>query len=98
MTTPIAVRSSSLLEDSHAQPFAGIYSTYMLPNNDPDPEVRLKQLLDAIKLIYASTFYQAAKAYLSATNNRIEEEKMGIVIQQIAGRQHDDLFYPVSPV
>ena len=94
VTTPLAVRSSSLLEDSHAQPFAGIYSTYMLPNNDPDPAVRLKQLLDAVKLTYASTFYQAAKSYLAATNNRIEEEKMGIVIQQIAGRQYTDLFYP----
>ncbi len=94
INTPIAVRSSSLLEDSHAQPFAGIYSTYMLPNNHPDITVRLKQLLYAIKLIYASTFYQSAKAYLTSTNNRIEEEKMGIVIQQIAGRQYDDIFYP----
>jgi len=94
VTYPIAVRSSSLLEDSHAQPFAGIYSTYMLSNNHPSSSVRLKQLLDAIKLVYASTFFQSAKAYISTTNNRIEEEKMGIVIQQIVGRQYDDLFYP----
>jgi len=91
---PLAVRSSSLLEDSHAQPFAGIYSTYMLPNNHPDINVRLKQLLSAIKLIYASAYFQSAKAYLSATSNRIEEEKMGIIIQQIAGKKYEDLFYP----
>ncbi|MCX6113319.1 MAG: hypothetical protein NTY22_08605, partial [Proteobacteria bacterium] len=91
---PLAVRSSSLLEDSHAQPFAGIYSTYMIPNNHPDLEIRLKQLLDGIKLVYASVYYQASKAYLDATANRIEEEKMGIIIQQIAGRTYDDLYYP----
>ena len=91
---PLAVRSSSLLEDSHAQPFAGIYSTYMVPNNHPDLEMRLKQLLDAVRLVYASVYYQASKAYLDATSNRIEEEKMGIIIQQIAGRTYDDLYYP----
>ena len=91
---PLAIRSSSLLEDSHAQPFAGIYSTYMVPNNHPDIDVRLKQVLNAIKLTYASAYFQAAKAYLSATSNRIEEEKMGIIIQQIAGKRYDDLFYP----
>lgn len=91
---PLAVRSSSLLEDSHAQPFAGIYATYMLPNNHPDIEIRLKQLIDAIKLVYASAYYQASKAYLEATSNRIEEEKMGIIIQEIAGRQYNDLYYP----
>ena len=91
---PLAVRSSSLLEDSHAQPFAGIYATYMLPNSNDDINARLDQLIDAIKLIYASAFYQPAKAYLSATSNRIEEEKMGIIIQQVAGVRHEELFYP----
>jgi len=91
---PLAIRSSSLLEDSHAQPFAGIYSTYMLPNCHPDINVRLEYVLKSIKLIYASVYYQAAKAYLSATSNRIEEEKMGILIQQIVGKKYDDLFYP----
>lgn len=91
---PLAVRSSSLLEDSHAQPFAGIYATYMLPNSDPDPNNRLEQLINAIKLTYASAYYQSAKAYLSATSNRIEEEKMGVIVQQIAGRKYEDLFYP----
>jgi len=94
VTYPLAVRSSSLLEDSHSQPFAGIYSTYMLPNDHESSSVRLKQLLDAIKLIYASTFFQSAKAYIASTSNRIEEEKMGIVIQQIVGRKYNDLFYP----
>lgn len=91
---PLAVRSSSLLEDSHAQPFAGIYSTYMLPNSHQEIDVRLEQLISAIKLTYASAYYQPAKAYLEATSNRIEEEKMGVIIQQVAGRKYDDLFYP----
>ncbi len=91
---PLAVRSSSLLEDSHAQPFAGIYSTYMLPNAHKDINVRLEQLISAIKLTYASAYYQPAKAYLEATSNRIEEEKMGVIIQQVVGRKYDDLFYP----
>ncbi|MCA9751921.1 MAG: histidine kinase [Gemmatimonadetes bacterium] len=91
---PIAVRSSSLLEDSHFQPFAGIYSTLMLPNTNEDREVRLQQLLDAIKFIYASTFFANAKAYISTTPNRMEEEKMGVVIQQIVGRRHENVLYP----
>ncbi len=91
---PIAVRSSSLLEDSHFQPFAGIYFTHMLPNLHEDREVRLQQLLDAIKFIYASTFFQNAKAYIATTPNRMEEEKMAIVIQQIVGRRCGDFVYP----
>jgi hypothetical protein len=91
---PLAVRSSSLLEDSQYQPFAGIYSTLMLPNADRDPEVRLQQLLDAVKYIYASTFFRNAKAYIETTPNRMEEEKMGIVIQQIVGRRRGDYVYP----
>ncbi len=91
---PLAVRSSSLLEDSQHQPFAGVYETYMLSNNHPDPKQRLQHLCDAIKLVYASTFYRASKAYIAATPNRIEEEKMGVVIQEMAGLPHGDAFYP----
>ncbi|MCP4574366.1 MAG: histidine kinase [bacterium] len=91
---PLAVRSSSMLEDSQFQPFAGVYSTYMLANNHPDLKVRLDQLCDAIKLIYASAFSRAAKSYIEATSNRIEEEKMAVVIQQMVGRQHEHYDYP----
>ena len=91
---PLAVRSSSLLEDASYQPFAGIYETYMIPNNDEDPEVRLAQLGDAIKMVYASTYRSDAKAYIQSSPNRLEEEKMAVVIQQIAGRRHGRYFYP----
>ena len=91
---PLAVRSSSLLEDSQYQPFAGVYNTYMLANNHPDVKVRLDQLCDAIKLVYASTYFQGAKAYLDATGNRVEEEKMAVIIQQVVGRQHEHYNYP----
>ena len=91
---PLAVRSSSLLEDSPSYPFAGIYSTYMLPNNSPDIDVRMSQLLNAIKLVYASTYYSESVAYIETTPNRLEEEKMAVVIQQIVAREHGDAFYP----
>jgi len=91
---PLAVRSSSLLEDSQGQPFAGIYCTHMLPNNHPDLAVRLDQLSNAIKRVYASTFFQAAKRYLDATGRRVEEEKMGVILQQIVGTHHGGRFYP----
>ncbi|MAE29950.1 MAG: hypothetical protein CMJ87_13360 [Planctomycetes bacterium] len=91
---PLAVRSSSLLEDSLFQPFAGLYSTYMIPNNHPDIEVRLRQLTDAIKLVYASTFFQAPKSYIRSTPFRVEEEKMAVVIQRLAAKRHDDVCYP----
>lgn len=91
---PLAVRSSSLLEDSQYQPFAGVYDTYMLANNHPDVHVRLDQLCDAIKLVYASTFFHKAKAYLEATSNRIEEEKMAVIIQQVIGHPHEHYYYP----
>jgi CheY-like chemotaxis protein len=93
--TPLAVRSSSLLEDSHNQPFAGIYSTYMLPNNHNDPEVKLEQLCQAVKLVYASAFFQSAKSYIQATLHKAEEEKMAIVIQRIVGNKYDERFYPI---
>ncbi len=91
---PLAVRSSSLLEDSQYQPFAGIYSTFMLPNDHVDPGVRLAELQAAIKRVYASTFTGHAKAYLSATPYRLEEEKMAVILQQLVGRRHGSRFYP----
>lgn len=91
---PLAVRSSSLLEDSYFQPFAGIYSTYMLPNNSEDDDLRLEELCKAIKLVYASTFQQNAQAYLENTARRLEEEKMAVVIQGLVGHHYGDRFYP----
>jgi len=91
---PLAVRSSSLLEDSQGQPFAGIYFTHMLPNNHPDLAVRLDQLCEAVKRVYASTFFQAAKRYLDATGRHVEEEKMAVILQQIVGSHHNGRFYP----
>jgi hypothetical protein len=91
---PLAVRSSSLLEDSHNVPFAGIYSTYMLVNSHPDDAVRREQLHRAVKLIYASVFFAGARRYLESVGVRIAEEKMGIVIQEMVGRRHGGRFYP----
>ncbi|MBN1538736.1 MAG: histidine kinase [Candidatus Thermoplasmatota archaeon] len=91
---PIAVRSSSLLEDSQNQPFAGIYSTYILPNSSDSDEERLLQLCQAIKLVYASTFFKAARAYIQTTVHLPEEEKMAIVLQKLVGRRHGTRFYP----
>jgi CheY-like chemotaxis protein len=91
---PLAVRSSSILEDSQYQPFTGVYATYMLPNQHPSLEVRLDHLLRAVKRVYASTFSRHAKAYLKATSFRLEEEKMAIVIQRIVGAAHGPRFYP----
>ncbi|MFT4543240.1 MAG: CheY-like chemotaxis protein [Planctomycetota bacterium] len=91
---PLAVRSSSLLEDSLSQPFAGVYQTHMLANNDPDTNVRLRQLQLAVKRVYASAFTEKAKSYLSMTSYRLEEEKMAVMIQQLVGQQHGQRFYP----
>ncbi len=93
-THPLAVRSSSLLEDSSHQPFAGIYDTFMLPNDDPDLSTRLNQLCTAIRLIYASTFYSDSKSYISSTPNRLEEERMAVIIQKIVGNKYDNYIYP----
>jgi len=90
---PIAVRSSSKLEDSHYQPFAGIYSTYMIPRI-PDNIQMVKMLSDAIKEVYASVYYKVSKAYMTATSNVIDEEKMGIILQEVCGNRHGDIFYP----
>ena len=91
---PIAVRSSSILEDSHLQPFAGLYATYMLPNSDKAPEARLKRLLTAIKLVWASTFGPDPKSYFRSTVHRQEDEKMAVVIQELVGNHHSKRFYP----
>ena len=91
---PLAVRSSSLLEDSHYQPFAGVYSTFMIPNNHENMEVRYSQLEQAIKSVYSSVFMKESKAYISATSNVIDEEKMGVVIQEITGGQYENRYYP----
>jgi len=92
---PIAVRSSSLLEDSHYQPFAGIFDTHMLPNCHKDIKVRLERLTTAIKYIFASIFFKNSKNYIEATANRVEEEKMAVVIQRVVGRNRNNTFYPI---
>jgi len=91
---PIAVRSSGLLEDSQSQPFAGVYATYMLPNDDPDINIRFKQLTNAVKLVFASVFLHEAVSYIETLNYGIEEEKMAVVIQELVGTHHDNYFYP----
>lgn len=91
---PLAIRSSGMFEDSLYQPFAGIFETYMLPNNHPDIDVRLKQTADAIKLVFASVFTKTARDYIKAVNYKIEEEKMAVVIQEVVGRQYEDYYYP----
>jgi hypothetical protein len=91
---PLAIRSSSILEDSVYQPFAGVYATVMLPNNHPSQDVRLAQLLEAVKVVYASTYFQRARGYLETTPYRIEEEMMAVLIQRLVGRQHAHRFYP----
>jgi len=90
---PLAVRSSSLLEDSYYQPFAGIYSTYMIPYLENKKEM-LRLLNDGIKAVYSSVFYEDSKAYMNATQNLIDQEKMGIVLQEVAGSTYGDHFYP----
>ena len=91
---PIAVRSSSKLEDSHYQPFAGVYSTYMVPVYNDDPELSKQYLADAIKSVYASAYYKTSKAYMMVTSNVIDEEKMGIVLQEVCGSEIEGNFYP----
>ncbi len=91
--SPIAVRSSSLLEDSHYQPFAGIYSTYMIPCLD-DKYQMLQMLAAAIKSVYASVYYRDSKAYMTATSNVIDQEKMAVILQEVVGKQYGDKYYP----
>jgi len=91
---PLAVRSSSLLEDSQYHPFAGVYETYFLPNQHDDPMIRLGEVLDAIRRVYASTFYQGTKTYIKVTSWRLEEEKMAVILQKMVGAEHNNRFYP----
>ena len=90
---PIAIRSSSLLEDSHYQPFAGIYSTYMIPYLE-DKDEMLRMLAAAIKSVYASVYFKDSKAYMTATHNVIDQEKMAVILQEVVGKQYGDHFYP----
>lgn len=93
VNNPIAVRSSSLLEDSHYQPFAGIFSTYMIPNVEDESEM-IRMVSDAIKAVYASVFYKDSKSYMIATQNVVDQEKMAIVLQEVAGSRYNNHFYP----
>lgn len=92
--TPLAIRSSSLLEDSQHEPFAGIYATKMIPNDLYDPDTRFRQLVEAIKFVYSSTFFQTTKQYRKAIGHRDEEEKMGVIIQELVGKRYHTRFYP----
>ena len=92
--TPLAVRSSSLLEDAIFRPFAGVYETKMIPNNERDPADRLKKVVDAVKLVYASTYFSAAKGYLRASGKSPDEEKMACIVQEVVGARRSDRFYP----
>ena len=91
---PLSVRSSSLLEDAQFQPYAGLYHTYMIPNNNPDPSIRLEHLVTAIKLVYASTYYQSPKAFSRSTSNQPQEEAMAVIIQRLSGKECGDYLYP----
>lgn len=93
VNTPMAVRSSSLLEDSHYQPFAGVYATYMIPHL-PDKQMSIELLSKAIKGVYASVFYAQSKAYMVATSNVIDQEKMAVIIQEVVGQEHGEHYYP----
>ncbi|HVP91812.1 MAG TPA: PEP/pyruvate-binding domain-containing protein [Terriglobales bacterium] len=92
--TPLAIRSSSMLEDALNHPFAGVYFTKMIPNNQPSPDVRFQKLMEAIKLVYASTFTKSAKDYLKAIRRSPTDEKMAVIIQEVVGLRHADRFYP----
>ncbi|MBN1424768.1 histidine kinase [Candidatus Fermentibacteria bacterium] len=94
MGEPLAVRSSSILEDSVLQPFAGVYATVMLPNSHPSLDVRLAQLIEAIKVVYSSTIFKSAREYLATTPHRIEEERMAVLVQRLVGSRRGDRFYP----
>lgn len=94
MTKPLAVRSSGLFEDSLNQPFAGVYSTYLLPNNHPDFERRLEDVENAIKLVFASIYSPESRAYFNAIDYMIEEEKMAVIIQEVIGNEHNGRILP----
>jgi len=92
--TPLAVRSSSLLEDATREPFAGVYATKMVPNNQPDAGTRFKKLVEAIKLVWASTYFEEARAYRRMTGRDEDSEKMAVIVQEVVGLRHQDRFYP----
>lgn len=94
VTQPLAVRSSGLLEDARARGYAGLYKTYFLPNDSEDPISRLDQLIAAVKLVYASTYFQSPKEFSKRVGNRTEQEKMGVIIQEVTGSRYHDYFYP----
>lgn len=94
LKTPVAVRSSSMLEDALHEPFAGIYATKMIPNNQPDIDTRFRKLIEAIKFVYASTFFKAAKDYRNATGRGPSDEKMAVIVQEVVGQRHQDRYYP----
>ncbi len=91
---PLAIRSSSLLEDAMNEPFAGIYGTKLTPNNQHDIDTRFRKLTEAVKYVYASTFFKAPKNYIKATKHKTENEKMAVIIQEIVGNEHSKRFYP----
>jgi hypothetical protein len=92
--TPLAIRSSSLLEDRLGRPFAGVYATKMIPNNQFDGDTRFRKLVEAIKCVYASTYFREAREYIRTTGNKPSDEKMAVIIQEIVGLRHGDRFYP----
>jgi hypothetical protein len=92
--TPLAIRSSSLLEDALERPFAGVYATKMIPNNQFDPDARFRGLVEAIKFVYASTYFREARDYLRTTGTKLGEEKMAVIIQEVVGQRRGDRFYP----
>ncbi len=94
INSPVAVRSSGLLEDAKYEPFAGIYATKMLPNNQTDPDERCRKLFEAVKLVYASTFFKAPKNYMKSTGYQIRDEKMAVIVQEVLGKKHGESFYP----
>ena len=92
--TPLAVRSSGFLEDTTHRPFAGVYLTKMIPNNQPDPNIRFTKLIEAVKFVWASTYFKIAKDYCQATGLDIRDEKMAVILQEVIGRRHQNRFYP----
>ena len=94
MRKPLAVRSSGLFEDSLSQPFAGVYSTYLIPNNHPDIERRIDDLETAVKLVYSSIFTDSSRAYFHAIDCMIEEEKMAVILQEVVGNEYNGKYYP----
>ncbi|NNG00348.1 MAG: phosphoenolpyruvate synthase/pyruvate phosphate dikinase [Desulfobacteraceae bacterium] len=91
---PLSIRSSSLLEDAHYHPYSGLYKTYIIPNNHPDPDLRLSQLVTAVKLVFASTYFTTPRTFTSSMGYHLRKESMAVIIQQAVGKQHGDYFYP----